>query len=91
MPFSYQVTNFNTCHGGGKFYIRYRYLFAGEKLNKTENERRKKSFVPSLLLAANECHGIMANVRWIISLTVQYNVRHLVLSLLVVPRPLHHS
>ena len=30
------------------------------------------------MLAANECHGIMANVRWIISLTVQYNVRHLV-------------
>ena len=62
-------------------YIQYRYLFAGEKLNKTENEREKKYFVPSLLLAANECHGIMANFRWIISLTVQYNVRHLVLSL----------
>ena len=62
----------------------------GGKLNKTENEHGKKYFVPSLLLAANECHGKMAYFRWIISLTVQYNVRHLVFSL-VVPRPLHHS
>ena len=29
----------------------------------------------------------MANVRWIISLTVQYNVRHLVLSLWWYPDP----
>ena len=49
---------------------------------------RKKLFVPSLLLAVNECHGIMAIVRKIMSLTVHYKVRHLVLSL-VVPRPLH--
>ena len=53
----------------------------GGKIEQTENEREKKEFFPSLLLAANECHGIMANVHWIISLTVQYNVRHLVLSL----------
>ena len=46
-----------------------------------ETNVRKKLFLPSLLLAANECHGIMADVSWIISLTVQYNVRHLVLSL----------
>ena len=32
----------------------------------------------------------MANFRWVISLMVQYDVRHLVLSL-VVPRALHHS
>ena len=39
------------------------------------------------MLAANECHGIMANFRWIISLMVQYNVRHLVLSLWKYPDP----
>ena len=32
-------------------------------MNKTANEREKKKIVPSLLLAVNECHGIMANVR----------------------------
>ena len=57
------------------------FVLVGKKLNKTENEREKKKFVSLLLLAGNECHGIMANVRWIISLTVQYNVRHLLLSL----------
>ena len=36
--------------------MQYRYLFAGGKLNKTENEREKKYFIPSLLLAANKCH-----------------------------------
>ena len=35
----------------------------GGKIEQTENERAKKEFFPSLLLAANECHGIMANVR----------------------------
>ena len=40
-----------------------------------------------LLLAANECHGIIANARWIISLMVQYNVRHLALSLWWYPDP----
>ena len=40
-----------------------------------------------LFLAANECHGIMANFRWIISLTVQYNVHHLVLPLWQYPVP----
>ena len=62
--------------------MQYIYLFAGGKLNKTENERGTKYFFfPSILLAANECHGIKVSFRWIISLTVQYNVRHLVLSL----------
>ena len=57
------------------------FVRGGRKLNNTENEREKKQFVPLLLLAANECHGIIANARWIISLMVQYNVRHLALSL----------
>ena len=39
------------------------------------------------MLAVNECYGKMANVRWIISLTVQYNVRHLVLSFWWYPDP----
>ena len=32
-------------------------------------------FVPSLLLAANECHGIMANFRWITCGVGRINVR----------------
>ena len=79
MPFSYQVKKF-TGHGGGTIF-NTDICSWGKKLNKTENEREKKLFVPSLLLAANEYHGIMANVCWIISLRVQYNIRHIVLSL----------
>lgn len=78
MPFSYQVTNF-TGHGGG---IQYRYLFLGQKLKKTEKKRETTSFVPSTLLAANECHGIMANVRWIVFLTVQMIMSAILFSLL---------
>ena len=78
MPFSHQVTKF-TGHGGGTIF-NTDICSWGKKLNKTEDELEKK-FVPSLLLAANEIHGILANVRWIISLTIQYNVHHLVLSL----------
>ena len=81
MPFSLFSHEMLISRSRRSNYIQYRYLFAGEKLNKTGIEREKKYFVPSLLLAVNECHGIMANVRSIISLTVQYNVRHLVLSL----------
>ena len=53
------------------------FVRGGRKLTKTENDREQKQFVSSLSLAANEC-GMMANVRWIISLTIQYNVHHLV-------------
>ena len=78
MPFSYQVTKFT--RNGGETIFNTDICSQGENIKKTGKEREKKYSVPSLLLAANECHWIMANVRWRISLTVQYNVRHLVLS-----------
>ena len=56
MLFSYQVTKF-TGHEGGTI-SNTDICPWGKKLNKTENESEKKKFVPSLLLAANECHGI---------------------------------
>ena len=58
MPFSHQVTKF-TGHGGGTIF-NTDICFWGKKI-KTDNEREKKLFVPSLLLAANECHGVTCN------------------------------
>ena len=59
MPFSYQVTTLQVMEV--ELYSIQIVVFWGKKLNKTDNEREKKLFVPSLLLAANECHGVKYN------------------------------
>ena len=63
MLFSYKVTKF-TGHEGGTI-SNTDICSWGKKLNETEikTKVRKKKFVPSLLLSANECLGIMANAR----------------------------
>ena len=78
MPFSFQVTKF-AGHGGGTIFNKD--ICSRGKKNKQNRKRTLEKIICSFTIAsANECHRIMANVRWIISLTVQCNVRHLVLS-----------